>query len=156
MSESCTISDAALPVGGATPREGEACVDGPRLGLPWGLIGFESLRGAVPVVLEGLEPFRWLRFDGNDEGATGFLVIDSRFIHPTFPLDLDPEDCRLLGIGSMGDLQVWIVVALTDEGVPMANLRGPIVGNLRTGVFRQVIPTNAAVLPLRHPLATGS
>jgi flagellar assembly factor FliW len=131
--------------------------DGPPEGgsvmrLPWGLIGFESLREATPLPLEGMEPFRWLRFEGDDPGARGFLVVDSRLIQPVFSLDLDADDCSSLGIADGADLQVWIVVSLSAEGVPVANLRGPIVGNRVTGVFRQVIPANAPELPLRHPL----
>lgn len=124
--------------------------------LPWGLIGFESLREAMPLSLEGLPPFCWLRFERGVQEATGFVVIDSRYVDPVFPLDLDPEDCELLEIESLVDLQVWIVVSFTSEGVPMANLRGPIVGNSRTGIFRQVIPINSSSLPLRHPLTPGA
>lgn len=123
--------------------------------LPWGLIGFESLRKAVSIELEGLQPFHWLRFESAVLDATGFVVVDSRYIDPVFPLEIESEDCRLLEVESAADLRVWIVVAFTGEGGPIANLRGPIVGNQRTGVFRQVIPVNASSLPLRHPLNPG-
>lgn len=119
--------------------------------LPWGLIGFERITGALVVSSPELEPFQWLAFAADSDQA-GFLVMDPRHLDRTFELDVEESDCDLLELGQAEAAHVLVVVTLLPGQPPTANLRGPILGNRVTGVYRQIIPRNAGDLPLRHPL----
>jgi flagellar assembly factor FliW len=45
------------------------------------------------------------------------------------------------------------IVTLRRDGSLTVNLKGPIVYNKRTGEARQVVPINAAELPVNFPVA---
>jgi flagellar assembly factor FliW len=44
------------------------------------------------------------------------------------------------------------IVTLRNQGPSTVNLKGPIVVNRCTRIAKQVIPLNAGLYPLQHPL----
>lgn len=115
-----------------------------------GLLGFETLRSAELVSLGEAPPYCWLKFDG--ENARGFLVVHPSCIATPYRIELGAKECEALGLHRPADAEVLNIVTLKSDGSLTINLKGPIVYNKITREARQVVPLNAAELPVNFPI----
>ena len=119
--------------------------------FPDGLLGFETLRKAALEPVSDAPPFSWLKFSG--EVDQSFLVVAPVFVTASYRFELGTTDCRTLNLNRASDAGVVNIVTLRRDGSLTVNLKGPIVFNKLTGEARQVVPINAAELPVNFPVA---
>ena len=119
--------------------------------FPDGLLGFETLRKAALEPVSDAPPFSWLKFSG--EVDQSFLVVAPVFVTASYRFELGTTDCRTLNLTRASDAGVVNIVTLRRDGSLTVNLKGPIVFNKLTGEARQVVPINAAELPVNFPVA---
>jgi flagellar assembly factor FliW len=118
--------------------------------LPYGLVGFERVKSYSLLTKPEVSPFVWLQMLGEPKHA--FLLLPPDLAVPDYKPDLDARDVAFLELENPADALVLNIVTFRDAGQPTINLKGPIVINRRTGVGKQVIPSNAAQYPVHHPL----
>jgi flagellar assembly factor FliW len=118
--------------------------------LPYGLLGFEGVKNYSLLCKPDEAPFLWFQMLQDPKHA--FLVVPPGAAVPDYKPDLDDQDVEFLGLESPSDAFLLNIVTLRRDGQATVNLKGPIVINRRTWIGKQVIPVNAAQLPVRHPL----
>jgi len=114
--------------------------------FPDGLLGFETLRKAALEPVSDAPPF-------SGEVDQSFLVVAPVFVTASYRFELGTTDCRTLNLTRASDAGVVNIVTLRRDGSLTVNLKGPIVFNKLTGEARQVVPINAAELPVNFPVA---
>ena len=119
--------------------------------FPDGLLGFETLRKAALEPVVDAPPFSWLKFSG--EVDQSFLVVAPVFVTASYRFELGSTDCRTLNLNRASEAGVLNIVTLRRDGSLTVNLKGPNVFNKTTGEARQVVPINAAELPVNFPVA---
>lgn len=118
--------------------------------LPLGLLGFEQIKRCILLKDPEEAPFMWLQL--REDQNHGFLVLPpSAFIEDYEP-QISEEDVRFLGLNVPTDALLLNIITIKGPGRATANLKGPIVINRHTLIGKQVIPSNAADLPVGHPL----
>jgi len=118
--------------------------------LPFGLLGFESVKNYVLLTRPKEVPFMW--FQMLDDAKRAFLVVPPQFVVPDYQPDISEEDVDFLGLTDPTDAFVLNIVTLRKGRQATVNLKGPIVIHRRTLVGKQVIPVNAAQYAIQHPL----
>ena len=121
------------------------------LAFPDGLLGFETLRAAGLEPIADAPPFSWLKFQGDT--TQSFLVVAPVYVTASYRFELGSTDCRTLNLTRASEAGVLNIVTLRRDGSLTVNLKGPIVSNKLTGEARQVVPINAAELPVNFPVA---
>ena len=119
--------------------------------LPYGLLGFERVKNYSLLTNPAEDPFLW--FQMNEDARLAFVVVPPEIIVPSYQPDIEDKDVEFLGLEDPADAFILSMVTLRSARQATVNLKGPIVINRRTWIGKQVIPTNAAQFPLRHPLA---
>jgi flagellar assembly factor FliW len=118
--------------------------------LPGGLLGFEQVKEYALLADPEEAPFLWLQMLAAPNRA--FLVVSPSVVQPGYQADLSDADTAFLDLRAPEDALIFNIVTLRRTAPATVNLKGPIVLNRRTLLGRQVIPLNAADLPLQHPL----
>lgn len=121
-----------------------------RIQLPLGLLGFERVKDYALISNPAEEPFKWFQMLG--ETKQSFLVISPFVAVPDYSPDIAQDDVAFLELNSPEDAMLINIVTIRREGQATVNLKGPIVINRHTLIGKQVIPNNAALFSLRHPL----
>ena len=120
------------------------------LHLPFGLLGFESIKKYVLLADPDEAPFVWLQV--MDDPNLAFLVLFPLTVIPDYRPDIADEDVAFLALEDPQDAIALNIVTLRPEGQSTVNLKGPIVLNRRTLIGKQVIPVNATDYSLQYPL----
>jgi flagellar assembly factor FliW len=118
--------------------------------LPYGLLGFERVKNYLLVSHANEEPFMWLQM--MDSARKAFLVVSPFLVLPDYSPNLPDADVEFLGLTEPADALVLNICTLRSNGQSTINLRGPLVVNRHTLIAKQVIPENAALYSLAHPL----
>jgi flagellar assembly factor FliW len=118
--------------------------------LPYGLLGFESVKNYSLLTKSDESPF--LRFQMLQNPRHSFLVLPPGVVVPDYQPDIDAEDVEFLELEDPSDAFILNIVTLRPGGKATINLKGPIVINRRTWIGKQVIPVNGAEYSVRHPL----
>ena len=104
-----------------------------------GILGFGHLRQFILLIPDEKKAFWWLQ--SLEDGAVAFLVTDPFKIFPDYEPDLFLADVESLHIEYEGDVVLLSIV--TVRKVPTlsitANLRAPIVINMKGLVARQIV-----------------
>ena len=114
-----------------------------------GLLGFEANKQFELIPDDELHPFQWL--NGKDADQS-FLVIPPAYAIDNYNIEIADGDVALLGLENPKDAVVICISTYHLNEKVTINLKGPIIYNQQTGVARQVVPLNAAELPLTHPM----
>lgn len=118
--------------------------------FPFGLVGFPSCRRFV--VLDAGEDSDYQWFQSVDEPSLAFVIIEVNLLQPEFQIDVPEEGLAELDM-NVTDPRAILAVVTIPSGEPnqaSANLRAPLVVNLRTRKGKQVILHES--IPLRYPL----
>ncbi len=115
-----------------------------------GLLGFEAFRLAELISLADAAPYCWLRFEGVNQ--RGFLVVQPSCVAAPYRIEIGAKECEELGLNRPADAEVLNIVTIRPDGTLTINLKGPIVYNKVTREARQVVPLNAAELPVNFPI----
>src|SRR5689334_16726938 len=111
---------------GAIRYESEAV-----FGFPRGIPGFEDRRQFVPVHFAETDPLIFLQ--SLDDPGLCFLTMPVLGVDSTYRLQMETEDCALIGLPGAEpkigeDVLCLAVISLREDG-PTANLLAPIVVN---------------------------
>lgn len=132
-----------------TERFGEITYDeGDLITFPRGIPAFEERRAWVLVGGED-SAIRWLQ--SVEDGALALPVTTPDAVKPDYNARIPEDDLNLLGAVAPSDLALLIVISIPNAAPwnMTANLRAPIVLNLKTRKAVQVIVLNEEY-PIRH------
>jgi flagellar assembly factor FliW len=135
-----------------TPRWGSIDVDPAHvLHFETGLAGFPDCARFIVMDHDRETPLRWLQ--SLDEPALAFVVVEPEQILPAYEVDVPERVMKQIGWNTeVAPEDVAIMLILNcDEGQLTANLRAPILVNVRTRAAFQLILDDPEI-PLRHPV----
>jgi len=122
--------------------------------FPSGLVGFPACRRFV--VLEAGEDSDYQWFQSVDEPSLAFVIVEVHLLQPEFQMDVPDEGLAELDMNPNDPMSILAVVTI-PSGEPIqasANLRAPLVVNLRSRKGKQIILHES--IPLRYPLLPAS
>jgi flagellar assembly factor FliW len=120
------------------------------LTFPSGLVGFPAIQEFVVLDVAEESPYQWLQ--AICEPDLAMVIIDVHFIDTEFRVQISDEGLAELGVTEKDPVLIMAVVTI-PSGQPeqaTANLRAPLVVNLRTRKGKQLILHES--LPLHFPL----
>ncbi|GKS59183.1 flagellar assembly factor FliW [Nitrospira sp.] len=120
--------------------------------LPAGLIGFGGSTRFVILDHFRPAPFKWLQ--SMDEPDLAFAIMDPVDLSCDYRITLTEDDALDLECRDGDEYAVFVILTVrsADVGDTTANLRGPVIVNLRTRKGKQV--ALAEDLPTRYPAFT--
>lgn len=120
-----------------TSRFGEVDVDQNRImKFPKGLLGFPDESQYVLLDAGQDSYFWWLQSIEFSELA--FVVTDPSYFVPTYKVPIRVEQMNELGISSLDEAQVFVVVNKRDSWLT-GNLQGPLVVNVASRTGEQLV-----------------
>ncbi len=132
-----------------TTRFGVLTLDDHRLvEFDGGVPGFPAFVRAALIEVQSNPDFYWLQ--SVDDGDAAFLAVVPWSFFPDFELVLSDDDQTAIELEDAGDAFVCCLVS-PDAGAFTANLRAPIVVNVRAGRAKQIILPDEN-LPIQAPL----
>jgi flagellar assembly factor FliW len=120
------------------------------LTFPSGLLGFPEWTSYVILDHDTDAPFKWLHC--TEEASLAFVVIDPALFNQNFQVMISPE-ARFEVEGSETDelsFAVILTIPSDDPSAMTANLRGPLLMNLRTRRCKQLVLSED--YPTRYPV----
>ena len=122
--------------------------------LPTGLIGFGGSTRFVVLDHFRPAPFKWLQ--STDQPELAFAIMDPADLSCDYRITLTEDDARDLGCQEGDEYAVFVILTVRSAEVAdtTANLRGPVIVNLRTRKGKQV--ALAEDLPTRYPVFTAA
>jgi flagellar assembly factor FliW len=144
---------APVPPEEASPAGTSGIPDGDIIRFPEGLPGFESCHGFVVLAANDGVPVQ--RLESIEGPEARFLVIDPRYVLPTYRFELSDHDRMRLQARPDTPLLWLSMVTLEEDGAITVNLRAPVVINPERMVGFQVMPYEC-LYPLRHVLAPAA
>lgn len=124
--------------------------------MPFGLLGFETIKDYYLISDPEEKPFMWLQMKGEETEAQSFLVVSPFVIHQGYSPEFSDEEMDSIGIESPDDVLLFNIVTIHSKDLASVNLKGPIVINKRLLKGKQVVPINALDYRVDHPLPTDS
>ena len=118
--------------------------------FPSGLVGFPSHRRFVVLEVGEASDYQWLQ--SAEEPNLAFVLVDLQALGTDYQVEIPDDSLRELDVQGADALSLLAVVTIpTDEPQQAsANLRAPLVVNLRTRKGKQLILHES--IPLRFPL----
>ncbi len=123
----------------STTRFGDIDIDESRTVLiKAGILGFEHLKRYVFLVQDEKILFWW--FQSVDDGSVAFVVINPFIIKPDYEPIIQDNDVELLELKSQEDVILMSIVTIRSDPFKVtANLKAPIVINLKKKLAKQII-----------------
>jgi flagellar assembly factor FliW len=110
--------------------------------LPSGLIGFPELRRYVLLDHDQDSPFKWLQ--SLDDGAIAFVLINPLLFKPDYTVEVNEAEVADLNLEAEEDAVISVIITMPSDPQKMtANLKAPLVFNLKNRKGRQVILNNS-------------
>jgi len=129
----------------------ETDLDVPTLTFAAGIPGFPDAR-QFALVWWGEEDGPFSILTCVDDTKLEFLVVPPHSFFPDYVFELDDDTAERLGITSVDDAIVLVIVTVGNEpSTATANLLAPVVVNRHTRAAAQVVLTDGDQ-PLRAPL----
>ena len=120
-----------------TSRFGKVEVDDQRvITFPKGLLGFPRYKRYVLIEPGEENYFFW--FQAVDAPDLAFVVTDPSLFVPTYRVPIKAEQMRELGIESLEEAQVFVVVN-KRQNVLTGNLQGPLVISVTNKLGEQLV-----------------
>ena len=118
--------------------------------FPSGLVGFPRHTRYAVLDVEGTSDYQWLQ--SVEEPSLAFVVIDMRTLSSEIRVEIPGEFLSELSIQPDDSVLLLAVVTVPAEAPERAsaNLRAPLIVNVRTRKAKQLILHES--LPLRYPL----
>jgi flagellar assembly factor FliW len=98
--------------------------------FPKGMVGFESFKRFKLFHEEGGKTVFWLQ--SVDDAKITFPVVSPDAIDIAYEIELSDVDCELIGMKDPADVVVVVVVYRGTNGPIAANMRSPVILNLKT------------------------
>jgi len=110
--------------------------------LPSGLIGFPELQRYVMLDHDKDSPFKWLQ--SLDDGAIAFVLINPLLFKPDYTVEVTSAEVSDLELASEEDAVISAIITIPGNPEHMtANLKAPLVFNLKNRKGKQIILNNA-------------
>ncbi len=139
-----------------TSRFGTIEVDDQRvITFPKGLLGFPRFKRYVLIEPSDETYFFWLQ--SVDAPDLAFVVTDPSLFVPTYRVPIKPEQMRELGVDSIDQAQVFVIVNKRDTMLT-GNLQGPLVVSVENKLGEQLVlsdrrfTTRVPLLELQAPV----
>ncbi len=111
--------------------------------LPSGLIGFPELTNYVLLDHDKESPFKWLQ--SLQDGGIAFVLINPLLFNPDYTVEVSEAEVSDLQLGSEDDAVISVIVTMPSNPQNMtANLKAPLVFNLKNRLGKQLILNNPA------------
>ena len=108
-----------------------------------GIPGFEHLKRYAILPLDKKTPFWW--FQSVEDGGIAFVVVDPYILKPDYNPVISEDDMRFLKIECKEDMALMVIVTIrSNPFVVSANLRAPIVVNLKKRLAKQIVLGNSS------------
>jgi flagellar assembly factor FliW len=132
-----------------TTRFGEIEIDQARvIKFPEGILGFPDNKEFILLQTNTEGNFFWLQSGNRPELA--FVVCDPLLFVPDYQVPVKADDLALVGLDSMENSQVLIIVNKVDRSLT-GNLQGPLVINALNCQAKQMVLSEKKY-STRHPL----
>ena len=110
--------------------------------LPTGLVGFPELKRYVLLDHDKESPFKWLQ--SLTDGSIAFVLINPLLFIPEYIVEVNEAEVSELELESEEDAVISVIITMPSDPQKMtANLKAPLVFNLKNRKGRQVILSNA-------------
>jgi flagellar assembly factor FliW len=111
--------------------------------LPAGLIGFPELKRYVLLDHDKDSPFKWLQ--SLDDGAIAFVLINPLLFKPEYTVEVTEVEVSDLELSSEEDAVISVIITMPSNPQNMtANLKAPLIFNLKNRKGKQIILNNTA------------
>lgn len=111
------------------------------LTFPEGMLGFSKIHEYVLVERADDSLFLWLQ--SIKKPTVAFPLLEPQIFEVSYKVDLEDEDRKLLGLQNLNHAKVFSIVTIPSDPTKMtANLKAPIVINLKNRKAKQVILHN--------------
>lgn len=118
-----------------------------------GIPGLEEYKNFIVETDEELQPFNILQ--SKDKKELGLVVISPFEVMPDYEIKLSESVLKNLKISSPDDVTLYTTVTLNSNVEKItANLRAPIVVNMKSGLGEQIIVDNDKY-KIKHPIRRG-
>lgn len=116
--------------------------------LPAGLIGFPELKEFVLLDHDKDSPFKW--FQSIDDGTIAFVLINPLLFKADYEVEVTEAEIADLTLESEDDAVISVIVTMpTNPQLMTANLKAPLIFNLKNRRGKQIILTSNTYTP-RH------
>lgn len=106
--------------------------------VPEGIIGFPDIKRYVILDMGKDTPFKL--FQAVDEPTVGFIIIDPILFKPDYKVKIRKEDIYSLSAENLNEIVTAVIVTIPEDLYKMtANLRGPLLINLKRRLARQLV-----------------
>ncbi|MBI5750025.1 MAG: flagellar assembly protein FliW [Nitrospinae bacterium] len=109
--------------------------------VPEGIIGFPDIKRYVILDMGRDTPFKL--FQAVDEPTVGFVIIDPILFKPDYKVKIRREDLYSLSAENLNEIVTAVIVTIPEDLYKMtANLRGPLLMNLKSRLAKQHVLTD--------------
>lgn len=111
--------------------------------LPAGLIGFPDLKQYIMLDHDKDSPFKWLQ--SLNDGAIAFVLINPLLFKPEYTVEVTEAEVSDLTLEAEEDAVISVIITMPANPQNMtANLKAPLVFNLKNKKGKQIILNNPA------------
>ena len=122
------------------------------LTFPEGMLGFSKIHEYVLVERVDDSLFLWLQ--ATKKPSVAFPLLEPQLFEMGYRVELEDEDRETLKINNLRHAKVYAIVTIPSDPTKMtANLKAPIVVNLKEKLAKQVI-LHSADYPIRKSIFT--
>ncbi len=112
------------------------------LTLPAGIIGFPELKRYVLLDHDQESPFKWLQ--SLEDGAIAFILVNPLLFKADYLVEVNEAEIADLEIRDEDDAVISVIITMPSDPQKMtANLKAPVIFNLKNRKGRQVILSNS-------------
>jgi flagellar assembly factor FliW len=120
--------------------------------FPEGMLGFSKINEYVLVERVDDSLFLWLQ--ALKKPSVAFPLLEPQIFEHSYRVELEDEDRKALGLDSLKFARVFSIVTIPSDPTKMtANLKAPIVINVKNRLAKQVI-LHEADYPIRKSIFT--
>jgi flagellar assembly factor FliW len=125
-----------------TTRFGEVGVDeNDIITFPEGMLGFSKINHYVLVERVDDSLFLWLQ--AVKKPSVAFPLLEPQIIEMNYKVELEDEDKKILSLKDLNHSKIFSIITIPSDPTKMtANLKAPIVINLKKKLAKQVILHN--------------
>ncbi len=118
--------------------------------FPEGMLGFSKIDQYVLVERADDSLFLWLQ--ALKKASVAFPLLEPQILEKSYPVELADEDKKTLGLKDLTHAKVFSIITIpTDPTKMTANLKAPIIINLKKRLAKQVI-LHDLDLPIRKSI----
>ena len=111
--------------------------------LPQGLIGFPELKKYILLNHDKDSPFKWLQ--SVDDGSIAFVLINPLLFKPDYTVEVTENEVCDLDLSNEEDAVISVIITMPTNPQNMtANLKAPLIFNLKNRKGKQIILNNSA------------